>query len=140
MISEEKSNKTPDNKIAGSDLQTPKSKMGDLNSDTEILIVEDSPTQSMKLRYILEKNGYSVTDAQNGKEALDYVKMDTNNLPTIIISDINMPVMDGYEFCRQLKSDEHTKGIPVILLTTLSEPEDIFKGLNSGWELYQLLF
>ena len=106
--------------------------MGDLNSDKEILIAEDSPTQSMKLRYILEKNGYSITDVQNGKEALDYLKMNTDKLPTIIISDVNMPVMDGYEFCRQLKSDEHTKGIPVILLTMLSEPEDVFKGLNSG--------
>ncbi len=106
--------------------------MGDLNNDKEILIAEDSPTQSMQLRYILEKNGYSVTDAQNGKEALDYLKMNTDKLPTIIISDVNMPVMDGYEFCSQLKSDEHTKDIPVILLTTLSEPEDIFKGLNSG--------
>lgn len=108
--------------------------MGALNNGTEILIVEDSPTQAMKLRYFLEKNGYSVTVAQNGKEALDYLEMNTDKLPTFIISDVNMPVMDGYEFCRQLKSDEHTKGIPVILVTALSDPKDIIKGLEVGAE------
>jgi two-component system sensor histidine kinase/response regulator len=95
----------------------------------EILIVEDSPTQAEKLSYLLEKHGYRVSVAANGREALD--TMDSRK-PSLIISDIVMPEMDGYELCRRIKSDENRRRIPVILLTTLSDPCDVIKGLECG--------
>ncbi len=95
----------------------------------DILIVEDSPTQAEKLGYILEKQGYRVSIAANGREALADMNV---RKPELIISDIVMPEMDGYELCRRVKSDEDLRDIPVILLTTLSEPGDVIKGLECG--------
>lgn len=94
-----------------------------------ILLVEDSLTQSVMLQNILKKNNYNVTAFQNGKEALEYLQ---HNKPAIIISDIIMPEMDGYELCLHIKSLKETRDIPVILLTSLSEPGDIIKGLECG--------
>ncbi len=95
----------------------------------EILIAEDSQTQAEHLRYFLEKNGFAVHVALNGRLALDYL---ADHLPTIVISDIMMPEMDGYELCKRIKGDDRLRSIPVILLTTLSEPEDVIKGLECG--------
>ena len=99
------------------------------NIGVEILVVEDSPTQAMHLKYILEQHSYQVTVAKNGTEALEYMR---TNKPTIVISDIIMPEMDGYELCRQIRADEHLKFIPVILLTQLVDPRDVIRGLLSG--------
>jgi two-component system cell cycle response regulator len=94
-----------------------------------ILIVEDSPTQSKFLRLILEENGYSVEAASNGIKALECLR---RKKPDLIITDIVMPEMDGFELCRALKSDPELKLIPVMLLTSLSDPEDVIKGLQAG--------
>lgn len=96
----------------------------------KILIAEDSPTQAMMLQMILEDNGFEVISGLNGEEAL--ALFDENNPPDIIISDIVMPVMDGYELCQRIKSNDSVKEIPVILLTRLSHPEDVIKGLQAG--------
>jgi len=96
---------------------------------TSILIVEDSPTQAQNLQHTLEKHNFEVYKTKNGKEALEYLN---DHTPAIIISDIIMPVMDGYEFCEIIKSDERLRNVPLMLLTTLSEPEDVIKGLNAG--------
>jgi len=93
----------------------------------EILIVEDSPTQAQKLRYILEQQGYPVTVADNGALALAAARQQK---PTLIISDVVMPEMDGYELCRQVKSDPDLADVPVILVTTLSDPRDVILGLE----------
>ncbi|HOP31496.1 MAG TPA: response regulator [Spirochaetota bacterium] len=98
-------------------------------SEKTILIVEDSPTQMKELKRILETGGYNVKTAGNGNDALSFLY---NNRPDIIITDIIMPEMDGYELCRKIKSHDKLKGIPVILLTVLSEPADILKGLSCG--------
>lgn len=95
-----------------------------------ILIAEDSPTQALQLTMILEGNGYNVLHGVNGAEALEL--LDEDNLPEIIISDIIMPVMDGYEMCRRVKENNKTKEIPVILLTQLCNPDDVIKGLQAG--------
>jgi two-component system, sensor histidine kinase and response regulator len=95
----------------------------------EILIVEDSPTQAERLSYILEGDGYRTSIAANGKAALDLL---ARRSPTIVLSDIIMPEMDGFELCRKIKADDRLRGIPVILLTALSEPEDVLKGLECG--------
>ena len=95
----------------------------------QILIAEDSPTQAELLKYILEEHDFGVVVARNGREAFDSI---LNFKPTLVITDIAMPEMDGYELCRRLRSDERVADVPVILLTSLSDPEDVFKGLECG--------
>ncbi len=98
-----------------------------------ILIVEDSPTQSMYLKFLLEENGYTVRVARNGLEGLDAA---SKIRPQLIISDVMMPEMTGYEMCRAIKDDPLLSPIPLILLTTLSDPEDILKGVEAQADFY----
>jgi len=100
-----------------------------VNEPIRILVVEDSPTQAENLKYFLEQQGYRVSVARNGEEAL---KMIGEIRPAIVISDILMPEMDGLLLCKNIKSDETLKNIPFILLTALSDPEDVLKGLECG--------
>lgn len=99
------------------------------NSLIKILIAEDSITQAEKLRFVLEKHNFDVILTTNGKEALQQVG--TAN-PDLIISDIIMPELNGFELCHLLKSTKETKDIPVILLTSLSSTEDVLDGINCG--------
>jgi signal transduction histidine kinase len=93
----------------------------------EILIAEDSPTQAQRLRYILEQQGYRVTAAVNGRLALEAAQQ---RKPALILSDIVMPEMDGYELSRRVKSDPNLADVPVILVTSLSDPHDVIRGLE----------
>jgi len=96
----------------------------------DILIVEDSPTQSLKLRHVLERHDYHVLAvARDGREALAALAA---RRPTLVITDINMPGMDGYELCRRIKDDPKLHDLPVILLTSLADPRDILRGLECG--------
>lgn len=95
----------------------------------KILIVEDSPTQALQLQMLLENHGFDVQVAGNGVEALRLIE---SRRPIIIISDVVMPEMDGYALCRTLKADPTTEGIPVILVTTLTDPQDVVHGLTCG--------
>src|ERR1700686_583976 len=95
----------------------------------EILIIEDSLTQAEQLRDILERHHYRVSAAANGRQALAALAA---RKPSLIISDIIMPEMDGYELCRRIKADERYRGIPVMLLTSLSNPRDVIRGLECG--------
>src|SRR5437764_14165455 len=95
----------------------------------EVLIAEDSPTQAEHLRYLLEENGCKVTVARNGTEALAAAH---ERKPTLLISDILMPEMDGYALCKEIKAHETLRNIPVILLTSLSTSVDIITGLECG--------
>lgn len=99
----------------------------------EILIVEDSLVEAELLRRILAKAGYQVKLAKNGKEGLQALY---EHPCALVISDIQMPLMDGYELCREIKHDEKLWNIPVILVSVLSEPEDIIKALNVGADSY----
>ena len=115
-----------------------------MQTDIDILIVEDSPTQAEKLRHVLDTNGHRATVARNGREALDAIRQ---RPPAMVITDIVMPEMDGYELCRQIKADLVMRHVPVMLLTSLSEPVDVIRGLESGadsfhvkpWEERQIL-
>jgi len=98
-------------------------------SKTDILIVEDSPTQAADIKYLLESYQFTVMIAQNGLEALGWL---SNNTPLLVISDIVMPGMNGFDLCEKIKSDKRTKDIPVILLTALTDPEEIVEGLLCG--------
>ncbi|MGA2974799.1 MAG: response regulator [Spirochaetia bacterium] len=94
-----------------------------------ILLVEDSPTQAEQIRGILEQGGYKVRMESNGLDALTALKREPAQ---VVLSDIIMPGMDGYTLCRNIKDNESTWDTPVILLTSLSDPEDVIKGLASG--------
>jgi signal transduction histidine kinase len=95
----------------------------------KILIAEDSITQAMQLQHILEKNGYDATVVSDGSEALRSI---SKSKPMVVISDIIMPGMDGYELCRQIKANELYRDISVILLTSLSQPQAVIWALQCG--------
>jgi len=94
-----------------------------------IVLAEDSLTQAEQIKHFLEKAGYRVLHGVNGQEGWEIIK---KVKPTIIISDILMPKMNGYELCKLIKSDEELKDIPVVLLTSLTDPSDIIMGLECG--------
>ncbi len=99
------------------------------NDSRKLMIAEDSSVQAKKLKFLLEENGFEVEVYSNGIDAynsLEKVK------PILIISDIVMPEMDGYEFCTKIKANAAFREIPVILLTSLRDPLDIIKGLQAG--------
>ena len=94
-----------------------------------ILVVEDSRTQAESLRYILEKKGYTVTLATNGSDALEQIR---TSRPGLVLTDIVMPEMDGYELCHRIKADGDLRSIPVIIVTQLFDPVDVVRGLEAG--------
>jgi PAS domain S-box-containing protein len=91
--------------------------------------VEDSSTQRVMLRHLLEINNYGVSEATNGREALERIE---KSPPDLLISDVVMPIMDGYELCTAVKSNPDYQNIPVIILTALTDRNDIIKGLTCG--------
>lgn len=97
--------------------------------DYEILIVEDSPTQAERLRRLIQSMGYRVRVASNGQRALNLIR---ERKPQLIVSDIIMPEMNGYELCHALKADPALREIPVILVTALNDPKDIIRGIECG--------
>jgi PAS domain S-box-containing protein len=106
---------------------------GATGRDAKILIVEDSLTQAMLLKHLLDERGYRVERAVSGKAALECL---TKEIPDLIISDIVMPEMDGFELSRAIKSNKNLCDIPVILLTQLTDPEDVVKGLEARVDFY----
>src|SRR5690349_10323413 len=100
-----------------------------MNRMVEILVAEDSPTQAAQLQNLLEECGYQVRVATNGHLALNAAR---EKKPDLIISDIVMPQMDGYQLCKEIKADEALRNIPVVLVTSLSSPHDVIKGLGCG--------
>lgn len=94
-----------------------------------ILVVEDSRTQAESLRYILEKKGYTVTLAKDGSDALEQIR---GSRPDLVLTDIVMPEMDGYELCHRIKEDGDLQSIPVIMVTQLFDPVDVVRGLEAG--------
>jgi PAS domain S-box-containing protein len=102
----------------------------------KVLIVDDNSTNLYMLKSILEEERLDVIAAENGKEALERALADP---PDLIVSDILMPVMDGYTLCRQCKSDEHLKQIPFIFYTaTYTEPKDEMFALSLGADRFIL--
>lgn len=97
--------------------------------NVNILIVEDSLTQAIKLQASLDIHNYKTRIAGNGIEALEKI---AEEQPTLILTDIVMPEMDGFELCKKIKSDPETKNIPIIILTALSNLQDVVNGLECG--------
>jgi phosphoserine phosphatase RsbU/P len=96
---------------------------------TSILIVDDTPANLQVLAGMLKERGYKVRPAPSGKLALAAAKLDP---PDLILLDINMPEMNGYEVCERLKSDDKLKGIPIIFISALTEPLDKVKAFATG--------
>jgi signal transduction histidine kinase len=100
-----------------------------LTNDGYIVAVEDSLVQARKLKNFLDQRGLKNIVCGSAEEALPQIQ---DNPPKLIISDIIMPGMDGYTLCHTIKQDPALREIPVILLTSLSDPLDIIKGLQAG--------
>ena len=98
-----------------------------------VLVVEDEPAQREVLAYNLEAEGFAVSRAQNGEEALLLVDED---VPDIIVLDWMMPNLSGIEVCRRLKLRPETRSIPVIMLSARSEEVDKVRGLETGADDY----
>ncbi|MEJ5227368.1 response regulator [Thermodesulfovibrio sp.] len=98
-----------------------------------VLIVDDNIDTVELLRKRLKAEGYNTSEAYDGEEALKKVY---ESAPDIIILDVMMPKMDGYEVCKRLKTDDRTKFIPVIMLTAKSDVESRVKGLDIGADDY----
>jgi len=99
----------------------------------KIVLAEDEPQIARLVEFKLKKEGYQVVCKENGKEALEAIKADR---PDLILLDVMMPVMDGYEVLRQIKEDENLRNIPVIMLTARAQERDVVKGIDSGVEDY----
>lgn len=98
-----------------------------------VLIVDDSPTELHIYSTILQKNGYLVSEAHSGEEAIEKSKQ---LRPDIILMDVVMPGLNGFQATRQISRNEETKDIPVIILTTKNQDTDRIWGLRQGAKAY----
>ena len=98
-----------------------------------VLLVEDEPAQREVLAYNLEAEGFAVTQAANGEEAMMLVH---EQAPDLILLDWMMPLVSGLEVCRRLKLRPETRGIPIIMLSARSEEVDKVRGLETGADDY----
>ncbi len=99
----------------------------------EILLADDEPNQIELMKFNLEKNGFLVRSAYNGKQALDMIY---EKKPSVLIVDWMMPKMSGIELCRELRSNKDTKLLPIIMLSARSEDSDKSLGLDTGADDY----
>jgi two-component system alkaline phosphatase synthesis response regulator PhoP len=98
-----------------------------------ILVVEDDFEIAQMLRIFFETKGYQVIIAPRGEKALELCR---NQLPNVVLLDIILPGIDGYEVCRRLKSNQRTSNVPVIFLTKMDERADQIAGLGLGADDY----
>jgi PleD family two-component response regulator len=99
------------------------------NTDNTILVVDDNPDNLRLISRILKDSHYKIRLAPNGERALATIRKEA---PDLILLDIMMPVMDGFEVCSQLKADQKTTGIPVIFISALDETIDKVKAFSMG--------
>lgn len=95
----------------------------------KILVVEDEPHISRLVKVVLEKKGFEVVQAFVGQEGLEKAKTEK---PDLIILDVMMPNMDGFEVAKRLSGNKETKGIPIIMLSSAAQFKDKMKGLDAG--------
>ena len=99
----------------------------------KVLIVDDEPNILISLEFLLTKGGFKVFVARDGVEAIELVNKEA---PDIVILDIMMPNVDGYEVCQYIKNDIKLKDTKVVFLSAKSKDEDIAKGYALGADLY----
>ncbi|MFQ6135553.1 MAG: PleD family two-component system response regulator [Candidatus Hydrothermarchaeales archaeon] len=95
----------------------------------ELMIVDDDPGMRFMVRKILTKEGYEVTEADSGEEALEKLKVER---PDLILLDIMMPGIDGWEVCRKIKDDDELKTIPVVMFTVRGSDQDKSKSFQES--------
>ncbi len=94
-----------------------------------ILVIDDSPTERHILAELLTKNGYQVITAENGEQGIEKAKAE---MPDLVLMDVVMPGLNGYQATRTLTRDEKTKHIPVIVCTSKNQETDKIWGLRQG--------
>jgi len=99
----------------------------------KIILAEDEPQIARLIEFKLKKEGYEVVWKENGEEALAAIKTEK---PDLILLDVMMPVMNGYEVLRRVKEDENLKNIPVVMLTARAQEKDVVKGIDLGADDY----
>ena len=99
----------------------------------KILAVDDEPNIVKLVQINLERQGYEVITARDGKEALDKVEEER---PDLVVLDVMMPYMDGFEVLQTMRRNPSTRDIPVIMLTAKAQDADVFRGWQSGVDCY----
>lgn len=100
-----------------------------------LLLIDDDPNLILLVKDYLEFRGYQVVTAENGREALDVL---TGKNPDMIICDVMMPEMDGYDFVEHVRGNPDTEWIPVLFLSAKGQSQDRVKGLNIGADVYMV--
>jgi DNA-binding response OmpR family regulator len=98
-----------------------------------ILIVDDAPNIVLSLEFLLRKEGYEVASAQNGREALQQA---ARFKPHLVVLDVMLPVVDGFEVCRLLRADNAQTGLKILLLTARGRAAELQRGLDEGADAY----
>ncbi|UCG26233.1 MAG: response regulator [Chloroflexota bacterium] len=98
-----------------------------------VLIVDDEPTARTMLRLILVRAGFEVIEAQDGSEALEEVRRE---MPDVMLLDIMMPGIDGFEVCEILRADDETADLPIIMLSARADAQSVNRGLTLGATKY----
>lgn len=99
----------------------------------KILVVDDSATIHLMVRMVLGKDRYVLLTANDGREAVEKARTEK---PDLVVMDVVMPLMTGFEACRAMRQDEAMKDVPIILVTTRGEPESVQRGYESGCSDY----
>lgn len=98
-----------------------------------IVIAEDESPIARLIEFKLKNNGYDVVVTDNGEDVLDAIK---HHQPLLVLLDVMMPVMDGFQVLKRMKEDDTLKDIPVIMLTSKGQEKDVVRGLEMGVEEY----
>ena len=99
----------------------------------KVLIADDEPNIVVSLEYLLKRAGYSVLVARDGQEAIDIIRRER---PALVLLDVMMPNKSGHEVCAELRADEATRGIKVLMLSAKGRDTDVDKGLGVGADAY----
>ena len=100
---------------------------------TSILVVDDEPNIVLSLEFIMQNEGYDVSIARDGEEALQAIK---EKVPDLVLLDIMMPAMSGYEVCQRIRANPEWKGIRIVMLTAKGREVDQEKGMAMGADDY----
>ncbi|MDD5691834.1 MAG: response regulator [Candidatus Omnitrophica bacterium] len=103
------------------------------NNKKKILVIDDESDLVEMLSIRLEANNYRVIAASDGQEGLDKARAES---PDLIILDLMLPKLDGYQVCRMLKSDEKYKQIPIVIFTARAQESDVKAGMDAGADAY----
>jgi two-component system chemotaxis sensor kinase CheA len=103
---------------------------------SRVLLADDSITTRTLEKHILENAGYEVLTAADGQEAWELIRQNEKGLPDLVVSDVNMPRMDGFTLTQSIKSDSSYARVPVVLVTSLESPQDRLHGMEAGADAY----